>query len=274
MHKIVGNRLARAWPFLISLACLLAAALPAMALLPPTETSMGSAQRIVYIHVPVAWLGLLGLVTMAVSSGMYLARRSLWWDHWSQAASEVGWLCGGLTLVSGSLWAHAAWGTWWTWDPRLTSAFVLWMIYSGYLLLRAQFDDPHYAGAPECGLGDRWSPRRSDSDCGRALVPRHPPRRCRNGAGDARGPRVQRGRIYNLVRGAVRSAAAGNSNFKHSLKCSHRIAIPIGSITKLSPDFQGAPDDRLCCDLLVRMAGGDGICRPISPAQATSVACS
>ena len=77
---------------------------------------------------------------------MYLCTRNRSWDQWSQAAAELGWLCCGLTLVTGSLWAHAAWGTWWTWDPRLTSAFILWMIYSGYLILRAQLDDPHRRG--------------------------------------------------------------------------------------------------------------------------------
>jgi heme exporter protein C len=102
--------------------------------------------RIVFIHVPVAWLGLLGLLLTAGGGAMYLATRNRLWDQWSQAAAELGWLCCGLTLATGSLWAHAAWGTWWTWDPRLTSAFILWMIYSGYLILRAQFDDPHRRG--------------------------------------------------------------------------------------------------------------------------------
>jgi heme exporter protein C len=99
--------------------------------------------QIVYFHVPIAWLGLLGLLLTAAAGAMYLGTRDRRWDQWSQAAAELGWLCCGLTLITGSLWAHAAWGTWWTWDPRLTSAFILWMIYSGYLVLRAQFDDPH-----------------------------------------------------------------------------------------------------------------------------------
>ena len=127
----------------LPVAALLAAALPAIALLAPTESTMGDAQRIVYLHIPVAWLGLLGLLIMAGAGLMYLARRNLTWDHWSQAAAELGWLCCSLTLVTGSLWAHEAWGTWWTWEPRLTSAFILWMIYSGYFILRGQLDDPH-----------------------------------------------------------------------------------------------------------------------------------
>jgi heme exporter protein C len=131
------------WIVGMSTAALVAAAVPAVALLAPTEATMGDAQRIVYLHVPVAWLGLLGLVLMAFSGAMYLRRRNLWWDQCSQAAAELGWLYCGLTLATGSLWAHAAWGTWWTWDPRLTSAFVLWMIYSGCLVLRAQLDASH-----------------------------------------------------------------------------------------------------------------------------------
>jgi len=102
--------------------------------------------QIVYVHVPVAWLGLLGLLLMAGGGAMYLRTRNRRWDQWSQAAAELGWLCCGLTLATGSLWAHAAWGTWWTWDPRLTSTFILWMIYSGYLILRAQLDDPDRRG--------------------------------------------------------------------------------------------------------------------------------
>jgi heme exporter protein C len=124
-------------------AILLAAVVLPLALLAPTEATMGNVQRIVYVHVPVAWLGLLGLLLMAGTGVPYLLTRNLSWDHWSQAAAELGWLCCGLTLATGSLWAHAAWGTWWTWDPRLTSALVLWLIYSGCLILRAQLDDPH-----------------------------------------------------------------------------------------------------------------------------------
>ncbi len=109
----------------------------------PTESTMGHTQRIVYLHVPLAWLGLLGMLVMAVCSAGYLIRRNLAWDHWVQAAGELGWLCSTLTLASGSIWAHEAWGTWWEWDPRLTTAFILWVIYSGILLVRSSQDDPH-----------------------------------------------------------------------------------------------------------------------------------
>jgi heme exporter protein C len=80
---------------------------------------------------------------MAACGVAYLARRNLRWDHAYQAAAELGWLSCGLTLATGSLWAHEAWGTWWVWDPRLTTSFILWLIYSGILLVRAGLDDAH-----------------------------------------------------------------------------------------------------------------------------------
>ncbi|MBC8870268.1 MAG: cytochrome c biogenesis protein CcsA [Planctomycetes bacterium] len=122
---------------------LLAGAILAIFLFAPTEQTMGHAQRIVYVHVAVAWLGLLGLLVMAGTGIVYLARRRLAWDHWFQSAGELGWLCCGLTLATGSLWAHEAWGTWWVWDPRLTTSFILWLIYSGILIVRASLEDPH-----------------------------------------------------------------------------------------------------------------------------------
>ncbi len=122
---------------------LIVAAILAICLLAPTERTMGNAQRILYVHVSVAWLGLVGLLITAGSGLMYLMRRDLAWDAWSESAAELGWLCCSLTLVTGSFWAHAAWGRWWVWDPRLTTAFVLWVIYCGYLLVRTQVDDPH-----------------------------------------------------------------------------------------------------------------------------------
>ena len=111
--------------------------------LAPTEATMGHAQRVLYVHVSVAWLGLLGFLIVAGAGLMYLLRRDLAWDRWAQAVAETGWVCSCLTLLTGSLWAHAAWGTWWTWDPRLMTSFVLWALYGGYLILRGQVDDPH-----------------------------------------------------------------------------------------------------------------------------------
>ena len=137
-HRSLSDSL---WPAIA--AVMVTTAIVAIFLLAPTEATMGAAQRIVYIHVSVAWMGLAAFVLMAVTGGMYLLRRDLAWDHWSRAALEIGWLCCSLTLATGSLWAHAAWNTWWTWDPRLTTAFVLWAMYSAALVLRSGVDDPH-----------------------------------------------------------------------------------------------------------------------------------
>ena len=83
----------------------------AAAVLAPVEVTMGDAQRIVYVHVAVAWLGLLAFLVMAVTGLLYLIHRDLIWDTWAGAAAELGWLCSSLTLATGSLWAHAAWQT-------------------------------------------------------------------------------------------------------------------------------------------------------------------
>ena len=104
---------------------------------------MGDAQRVLYIHVPVAWIGLLAFGIVGATGVLYLITRNLNWDHWSHAAAELGWLSCGLTLVTGSLWARAAWGTAWTWDPRLTSSLVMWLIYGGCLLVRRGLTGEH-----------------------------------------------------------------------------------------------------------------------------------
>ena len=122
---------------------LVAAGLLAISLLAPTEKTMGDAQRILYVHVAAAWCGLAGFLIVAASGLLYLLRRDLGWDHWAQAAAEMAWLCCGLTLITGSFWAHAAWNTWWTWEPRLAATAILWAVSSGYLIVRSGVEDPH-----------------------------------------------------------------------------------------------------------------------------------
>ena len=125
-----------------TLAALLMVACYAIFVIAPQEVTMGDTQRIVYLHVAVAWCGLAGCIVMGASAAIYLARRTSAWDHWSQAAAELGWLCTTLTLATGSLWAHEAWNTWWTWEPRLTASLILWIIFAGYFLVRSSIDDP------------------------------------------------------------------------------------------------------------------------------------
>lgn len=134
------------WPRVaaeMAVAVFMIAAILGIFVLAPTEQTMGDAQRILYVHVAVAWSALCAFLATAATGLAYLVRRSLALDHWSQAAAEIGWLSATLTLVTGSLWAKAAWGVWWTWEPRLTATFILWAAYAGYLLLRAGIEDPH-----------------------------------------------------------------------------------------------------------------------------------
>ncbi len=131
-------------PIYVGTACVMTAALVMALYFAPTEETMGHVQRILYLHVSVAWIGLLGFAVMGAAAMAYLFRRDLDWDCWSQAANEVGWLCCSLTLLTGSLWAHSAWGTWWTWDPRLTTMFILWALCSCCLVVRGSIEHPHH----------------------------------------------------------------------------------------------------------------------------------
>ena len=112
-----------------------------VAVIAPPEQLMGHAQRIVYVHVAVAWFALMAFVVTAATAIASAWRRNSEWDAWSHAAAEVGWLSCSLTLITGSIWAHQAWGTWWTWDARLTLTLFLWFVFLGYLILRGAIED-------------------------------------------------------------------------------------------------------------------------------------
>lgn len=103
----------------------------------PTERHLGIVQRIFYYHVPSALACYAGFVLAAAASIGYLARGKSVFDHVARAGVEVGMLFATMVLVTGPLWAKPAWGTYWTWDARLTTMFVLWLVYFAYLLLRA-----------------------------------------------------------------------------------------------------------------------------------------
>jgi heme exporter protein C len=122
---------------------ILAGAILAIFFVAPTEESMGIVQRIVYVHVSVAWFGLIAFVLAAGTGLAYLVSRNLVWDDWAQAVLEIGWLCATLTLITGSLWAREAWNTWWTWDPRLTTSLILWTIYAGVFSVRSGIGERH-----------------------------------------------------------------------------------------------------------------------------------
>jgi len=107
----------------------------------PRERVMGDVQRIFYFHMPLAWNALLAFSVTFVCGILYLRRRSTRHDRLAAASAELGTLFTTLTLITGSLWARAAWGTYWTWEPRLTTAFILWLMYLFYLLLRRYIED-------------------------------------------------------------------------------------------------------------------------------------
>jgi heme exporter protein C len=109
--------------------------------LAPRETTQGNVQRIMYLHVPTAWVAYLAFGVVLLASIVYLARRAEAADRLAHASAEVGVVFTGLTIAAGSIWGKPTWGTWWTWDARLTSVAMLFVMYLGYLLLRGMIDD-------------------------------------------------------------------------------------------------------------------------------------
>lgn len=107
----------------------------------PREATQGNVQRIMYLHVPSVWVAYLAFAVVLVASIAYLARRSEGADRLAHASAEVGVLFTGLTIATGSIWGKPTWGTWWTWDARLTTVSILFVMYLGYLLLRGMIDD-------------------------------------------------------------------------------------------------------------------------------------
>jgi heme exporter protein C len=102
----------------------------------PYESTMGLVQKIFYVHLPSAWMFLLGAIMCGVHSVRFLFRGDPQQDRKAWATAELVVLFGAITLVTGPLWARKAWGTWWQWDVRLTSSLMGWMVAVAYLLLR------------------------------------------------------------------------------------------------------------------------------------------
>ena len=106
-----------------------------------TETQR-YAQRIIYFHIPHAWVGFLAFLVTFVGSVLYLWKGERRWDILALSSVEVGVAFITATIITGSIWAKPAWNTWWTWDPRLTTSTITWLIYISYLMLRSALDDP------------------------------------------------------------------------------------------------------------------------------------
>jgi heme exporter protein C len=107
----------------------------------PTDAVQGDVYRILYVHVPTAWLAYLAFVVVFLASIGWLWTRRPWFDALAVASAEIGVLFTGLFIVAGSIWAKPTWGVWWTWDPRLVTTAVMFLMYVGYLLLRGLSTD-------------------------------------------------------------------------------------------------------------------------------------
>ncbi len=108
----------------------------------PTEKSMGDVQRVFYFHVAVGWTGMLGFFCALVAGIIYLRTHNRTWDVVGVSGVEIGLIFMLVNIVTGSIWAYPAWNTWWTWDPRLTTATIMELAYAAYLMLRSGMEDP------------------------------------------------------------------------------------------------------------------------------------
>ncbi len=107
----------------------------------PTKTER-LAQRIFYFHVSFAWTGSVAFLVTAAAGLAYLLTSDLRWDALAVSSAEIGLVFLSVVIVTGSLWARPTWNTWWTWDPRLTTVTVAWLLYAAYLMLRNAVEDP------------------------------------------------------------------------------------------------------------------------------------
>ncbi len=106
----------------------------------PTEQTEGAVQRIMYFHVPAAWLAFFAFFVVFLCSILFLWKKEREWDIYALASAEIGVIFCSLVLITGPIWARPIWGAWWVWDARLTSTLILWLIYVSYLMLRYQTD--------------------------------------------------------------------------------------------------------------------------------------
>jgi heme exporter protein C len=123
-------------------ALLLAAAAYLALVYAPEEASMGQVQRVFYFHVSTAWVGLLGFLAAAVAGIAYLITKDEKWDVIESAAVEISLVFFLIAIILGSIWARPIWNTWWTWDPRLTTATITELIYIAYFMVRGAIENP------------------------------------------------------------------------------------------------------------------------------------
>lgn len=108
----------------------------------PLERVMGAVQKVFYFHVAAGWVGMLSFMVAAVAGILYLIKKNSKWDLVGVATVEIGIAFTMINLITGAIWARPIWNTWWTWDPRLTTATVMELVYFAYLMLRAGIEEP------------------------------------------------------------------------------------------------------------------------------------
>jgi len=131
-RRLWGILSAISFPILLAMAFLYA----------PEDANQGAAQRIFYIHVPSAWIGFLAFFVVFGASIAFLRTGKRKWDDMAASSAEVGVIFTSGVLITGPLWGRPVWGVYWTWDPRLTSFLMLWLIYLSYIVLRGYVPEP------------------------------------------------------------------------------------------------------------------------------------
>ncbi|MFY9725143.1 MAG: cytochrome c biogenesis protein [Bryobacteraceae bacterium] len=108
----------------------------------PNEVQQGAIFKIIFFHVPVAFVAMTAAAVALIASVLFLVTRNFRYDALAVAVTEVGLAFLAANLVTGSIWGHVIWGEWWAWDARLTSALVCWILYASYLMLRHAVEEP------------------------------------------------------------------------------------------------------------------------------------
>ncbi len=153
--RLMGKMSARSGERLLAASALLAlsaSAVISLAVSPP-DAEQGDLVRLMYVHVPAAWLAYLSFTVVFVASIAYLTTNRSRWDRLAAASAEAGVLFTALTIVLGAIWGKPVWGTWWSWDPRLTTTAVMLLVYLGYLAVRRLQDSPRRRASWAAAIG-------------------------------------------------------------------------------------------------------------------------
>ena len=147
-------------------------ALYAIFIYAPLEATMGLIQKIWYFHLAAAWIAFLAYFHVFLAGILYLWKRERRFDILGRSSAEIGILFNTLVLITGSIWAKPVWGTWWTWDPRLSTTLILWILYIAYLMIRTSSEDDS-KGARLAAVFGRSEERRVGKECRSRWSPYH-----------------------------------------------------------------------------------------------------